>query len=131
MQRHHPADKTRMVFLTKPVRTREEKFRPSNGGADPAVARQKNWRRCAVDSAGRAAKRNTARMSDQLPIFHVLGFTGHRQLQDERAIERVMGEILAGLRSESGAEWLALSSVAAGSDLLFARSALAQGMGWE
>ena len=70
-------------------------------------------------------------MSDQLPIFHVLGFTGHRQLKNEPAITRVMNEILTGLRAETGVEWLALSSVAAGSDILFAKSALAHGMGWE
>jgi hypothetical protein len=70
-------------------------------------------------------------MSDQLPIFHVVGFTGHRQLKDEAGVERAMREILSGLRREPGVEWLALSSVAAGSDTLFARSAIALGMGWE
>ena len=70
-------------------------------------------------------------MSDQLPIFHVVGFSGHRQLQDHVGVERVMREVLAALRAEAGVEWLALSSVAAGGDILFARSALALGMGWE
>ena len=70
-------------------------------------------------------------MLDQLPIFHVVGFTGHRQLKDEAAIERTIRGILTGLRGEAGVEWLALSSVAAGSDILFARSAVALGMGWE
>ena len=70
-------------------------------------------------------------MSDQLPIFHVVGFTGHRHLQDAAAVERVLRDVLGRLRSESGVEWLALSSIAAGSDMVFARSALALGMGWE
>ena len=70
-------------------------------------------------------------MPDKLPIFHVVGFTGHRQLNDEAGVERAMRDILTGLRKEAGVEWLALSSVAAGSDILFARSALALGMGWE
>lgn len=68
---------------------------------------------------------------DHLPVFHVVGFTGHRQLEDEPAIERVMREVLTSLRSEAGVEWLALSSIAAGSDMLFARTTLALGMGWE
>ena len=55
-------------------------------------------------------------MPDQLPIFHVVGFTGHRQLNDQADVERVMREIITGLRKEQGVEWLALSSVAAGSE---------------
>ena len=70
-------------------------------------------------------------MPDQLPIFHVVGFTGHRQLNDQAGVERVMREIITGLRKEQGVEWLALSSVAAGSDILFAQAALSLGMGWE
>ena len=70
-------------------------------------------------------------MADQLPIFHVVGFTGHRQLDDSAAIERSLREVMISLRAEPGGEWLALSSAAAGSDLIFARSALALGMGWE
>ena len=70
-------------------------------------------------------------MPDKLPIFHVVGFTGHRQLNNQAGVERVIREILTSLRTEEGVEWLALSSVAAGSDVLFARSALALGMGWE
>src|SRR4051812_13192431 len=69
-------------------------------------------------------------MADQLPIFHVVGFTGHRQLRDAPAVERVVREILSGLHAEPGVEWIALSSVAAGSDTLFARSAVAAGLGW-
>lgn len=70
-------------------------------------------------------------MSDQLPIFHVVGFTGHRQLRDVAGLNRVIREVLTGLRAEAGVEWLALSSAAAGSDIVFARSALALGLGWE
>jgi hypothetical protein len=69
--------------------------------------------------------------ADQLPVFHVVGFTGHRQLPDEAGVAKVMREVLAGLKSEPGVEWLALSSVAAGSDMLFARTALSLGLGWE
>ncbi len=69
--------------------------------------------------------------TDQLPIFHVVGFTGHRQLGDQVRIERALVEILTDLRREPKVEWLALSSIAAGSDMLFARTALRLGLGWE
>ena len=68
---------------------------------------------------------------DQLPVFHVVGFTGHRQLQDEAGVTRVLREVLARLREDAQVEWLALSSIAAGSDMLFARTALELQMGWE
>jgi len=72
-------------------------------------------------------------MSDpaQLPVFHVVGFTGHRQLKDPEAVERVLRDVLSGLRTEDGVEWLALSSIAEGADMLFARTALRLGLGWE
>ena len=70
-------------------------------------------------------------MPDQLPIFHVVGFTGHRQLTNEAMVERVIREVLSSLRTEAGVEWLAMSSVAAGSDMAFARAALSIGLGWE
>jgi hypothetical protein len=64
-------------------------------------------------------------------MFHVVGFTGHRTLHDSAGVERTVRGILEGLKAEAGVEWLALSSVAAGSDIVFARSALALGLGWE
>jgi len=69
--------------------------------------------------------------SDQLPVFHVVGFTGHRKLPNAPETQRVMRECLTSLKSEAGVEWLALSSVAAGSDMMFAQSALGLGFGWE
>ncbi len=69
--------------------------------------------------------------SDQLPVFHVVGFTGHRTLHDAAGVGRVLREVLSGLQAEKGVEWLALSSVAAGSDIMFSRTAIALGMGWE
>ena len=68
---------------------------------------------------------------NQLPVFHVVGFTGHRQVKDEAGVARVLREVLAGLKAEPGVEWLALSSIAAGSDMLFARTAIDLGLGWE
>lgn len=69
--------------------------------------------------------------SDQLPVFHVAGFTGHRNVRDPAGVERVLRETLSGLRADAGVEWLALSSVAAGSDMIFAKTSLALGLGWE
>ena len=67
--------------------------------------------------------------ADQLPVIHVAGFTGHRRLADAAGVERVLRGVLTELRAEPGVEWLALSSIAIGSDTLFARTALKVGMG--
>jgi hypothetical protein len=64
-------------------------------------------------------------------LFHVVGFSGHRKLVDAAGVERALRAVLTGLREEPGVEWLALSSIAIGSDMLFARAALGVGMGWE
>ncbi|MGH7994745.1 MAG: hypothetical protein ACREFX_00160, partial [Opitutaceae bacterium] len=69
--------------------------------------------------------------TDVLPIFHVVGFTGHRQVDNAAGLEQALHQALAKLKSEPGVEWLALSSVAVGGDMIFARSALALGFGWE
>ncbi len=69
--------------------------------------------------------------TDQLPVFHVVGFTGHRVLKDRPGVERVIAEVLTELRTQSNVEWLALSSIAEGADMLFARTALRLGFGWE
>ena len=39
--------------------------------------------------------------TDQLPVFHVVGFTGHRQLMDQSRVEKGLLEVLTGLRRES------------------------------
>ncbi|MBL9209297.1 MAG: hypothetical protein JNL92_02460 [Opitutaceae bacterium] len=69
--------------------------------------------------------------TDHLPIFHVIGFSGHRRVSDAAGLERALRAVLDELRAKPGVEWLALSSVAAGSDMVFARTALNLGMGWE
>ncbi|HUJ42668.1 MAG TPA: SLATT domain-containing protein [Opitutaceae bacterium] len=65
-----------------------------------------------------------------LPQFHIVGFTGHRQLDQPRLIQDVLRAILEQLRREGPGEWIALSSAAAGADTLFARQALAAGLAW-
>jgi hypothetical protein len=69
--------------------------------------------------------------SSQLPLFHVVGFTGHRQLTDPAGVAAAITTTLAELRQESPGEWIALSSVAAGADLVFVHAALDLGVGWE
>ena len=69
--------------------------------------------------------------SAQLPVFHVVGFTGHRCLSDPAAVERVLQQVLGELRAQTDVEWLGLSSVAEGADMIFARTARQLGIGWE
>lgn len=66
-----------------------------------------------------------------LPQFHVVGFTGHRRLNDVPGVSMAIREQIAKLRSEVPGEWIGLSSAAAGSDMLFAREAVAQGCSWD
>jgi hypothetical protein len=68
--------------------------------------------------------------SAHLPHFRVVGFTGHRRLEDAPGVAGAIREAIATLRREGPGEWIALSSAAAGSDVLFAREALAQGCAW-
>lgn len=69
--------------------------------------------------------------ASQLPLFHVVGFSGHRQLADPAGVAAAVANVLAELRREAPGEWIALSSAAAGADLIFVREALAAGLGWE
>jgi hypothetical protein len=60
-----------------------------------------------------------------------VGFSGHRAVGDPAAVARTLASILESLRRELSGEWIALSSVADGSDQLFAREALHQGHAWQ
>ncbi|HEY8993106.1 MAG TPA: hypothetical protein VIM71_00345 [Lacunisphaera sp.] len=73
----------------------------------------------------------SATSASQLPLFHVVGFSGHRQLADPRGVGQAIGAVLQELRKEAPGEWIALSSAAAGADLLFVQAALDQKLGWE
>jgi hypothetical protein len=66
----------------------------------------------------------------QLPLFHVVGFTGHREVPDPADAARAIRGALEKLKSEHPARWTALSSIATGGDMLFAESALALGLPW-
>lgn len=75
----------------------------------------------------------TARVSGspRLPQFHVVGFTGHRQLPDATAAAAWLDAALAELQRLAPGEWIAVSSAAAGSDLSFSRAALARHIAWQ
>jgi hypothetical protein len=65
-----------------------------------------------------------------LPLFRVVGFTGHRQLVDADATGRAIAAALAQLRQETPGDWIGLSSVATGSDQVFVAQVLALEMSW-
>lgn len=68
--------------------------------------------------------------SSALPIFRVVGFSGHRQVADAAAVARVIRAELEALRRGSTQEWIALSSVAHGGDQIFVEQARALGLSW-
>ena len=68
--------------------------------------------------------------SSQLPLFHVVGFSGHRQVQDTPGVAKAITAELETLRRETSGEWIALSSVAEGGDQIFVREARTFGLSW-
>jgi hypothetical protein len=66
----------------------------------------------------------------QLPQFHVVGFSGHRQLASADGAARAIRAALELLQRQAPGEWIALSSVAGGSDQLFVQQARAIGLSW-
>jgi len=68
--------------------------------------------------------------ASQLPLFHVVGFSGHRQLTNPAAVAGALTAALEGLRRDARGEWVALSSVATGGDQLFVAQARALGLSW-
>lgn len=76
------------------------------------------------------APADAAPAGGQRPAFHVVGFTGHRQVADPALLADAIGAALDYLRGIAGGEWMALSSVAGGSDQLFVHAALARGLSW-
>src|SRR6188508_2388425 len=66
----------------------------------------------------------------RLPLFNVVGFTGHRELADAAGAALAIREALAFLVRELPGEWIALSSIARGGDQLFVAEARAAGMSW-
>jgi len=65
-----------------------------------------------------------------LPLFRVVGFSGHRQIQDPHRAASAITAALEQLRHESPGDWIGLSSVATGGDQLFVEQVLRLGLSW-
>jgi len=65
-----------------------------------------------------------------LPIFRIVGFSGHRHITDLVGPARAIMAAFTELRREVSGDWIGLSSVAAGSDQLFVQQVLDQGLSW-
>ena len=68
--------------------------------------------------------------SSHLPLFHVVGFSGHRHLKNPAGAAGAITMVLEALRREAAGEWIALSSVAEGGDQLFVTQARSLGLSW-
>ena len=60
----------------------------------------------------------------------VIGFTGHRHVENEENIARVLRELIHSLEREVGANLIGRSSIASGADTLFAEACLAANLKW-
>ena len=67
-------------------------------------------------------------MSVVLPSLLVIGFTGHRDLPDERASRARIVEVLKEKKASTSRTVCGLSSVAAGADLMFAEACMELGL---
>jgi hypothetical protein len=68
--------------------------------------------------------------SSEIPIYHVVGFSGHRQITDPRGLGEAISVALASLRESAHGEWLGLSSVAEGGDQIFVAQIRLLGLSW-
>lgn len=66
----------------------------------------------------------------RLPLFHIVGFTGHRHLADHVGASHAIQGVIDALRREIPGEWIALSSIAGGGDQLFVHQALESRLSW-
>jgi hypothetical protein len=69
--------------------------------------------------------------SSALPQYHVIGFTGHRKVGDPERVQAQIADALEHLLKNEKVEWLAVSSTAEGSDMLFAAEVMNRGLQWE
>jgi hypothetical protein len=60
----------------------------------------------------------------------VVGFTGHRRLENEEKVAQVLREVIASLRQEVPGDMIGRSSVASGGDTLFAEACRAANLKW-
>src|SRR5271157_356923 len=85
-----------------------------------------------VDRCGRRTVTLSPGMTtpSEIPLFHVVGFSGHRQIIDPEGLASAIAAALDSLRQRAPGEWLGLSSVAEGGDQLFISQVRALGMSW-
>jgi hypothetical protein len=60
----------------------------------------------------------------------IVGFTGHRQVENEERAAAVLGEVIAALQRDLGAALIGRSSIASGGDTLFAEACRAAHLKW-
>ncbi len=60
----------------------------------------------------------------------ILGFTGHRRVENEGKVADVLREVIASIHRDLGGEMIGRSSVASGGDTLFAEACVAGNYGW-
>src|ERR1700704_4407129 len=60
----------------------------------------------------------------------VIGFTGHRQVENEEKIAQVLREVIGALHRDLGGDMTGRSSVASGGDTLFAEACVAAHFKW-
>src|SRR5437016_8829710 len=65
-----------------------------------------------------------------LPPIWVVGFTGHRHLQNPEKVGDLLRNLIGSLRNEISGDLMAYSSVAIGADTLFAEACLGSGIPW-
>ena len=68
--------------------------------------------------------------SSEIPLFHVVGFSGHRQITDREGLGNAIRSALDSLRKLAHGEWLGLSSVAEGGDQVFVEQFRSLGLSW-
>jgi hypothetical protein len=60
----------------------------------------------------------------------VVGFTGHRKVENEEKLAQVLGEVIGSIRRDLGGALIGRSSVASGADTLFAEACFAANFKW-
>lgn len=72
----------------------------------------------------------TSNPGSQLPLYHIVGFTGHRHVSAPAIIALAIDSAIELLQQRTSGAWVALSSLAQGSDQLFVQQALRRGLTW-
>jgi hypothetical protein len=60
----------------------------------------------------------------------IVGFTGHRRIENEKKVAAVLREVIDALHRDHGGDMIGRSSIASGGDTLFAEACLAANLKW-